>query len=94
MTDAALDIRHDTEVCRFATTVDGAKAYLDYEVDDGAMVITHTWVPDEIGGRGIAGMLVEAAFGHARAAGMQVRPVCSYAAGWANRNPQYSQLLG
>lgn len=86
-----IDIRHEGE--RFLANVDGIQAHLDYRRDADTMVINHTRVPDEIGGRGIAGELTRTAFEYARSQGWKVRPVCSYAAGWANRHPEYSQLL-
>ncbi len=89
----APEIHHDGDMRRFATTVDGAKAYLDYRQADGVMSITHTWVPAEIGGRGIAGQLVRAALEHARASGLKVEPACSYAAGWIQRHPEYADLV-
>lgn len=87
------DIEHDSDAHRFSTSVDGHDATLDYDLADGRMVITHTRVPDEISGRGIAGDLVRAAFEHARATGLRVRPICSYAAAWAERHAEYRPLL-
>lgn len=87
-------IQHDPVAEVFTTTVDGVEARLVYHLADGWMVITHTGVPDAIGGRGIAGELVRAAFEHARAQGWNVRPACSYAAAWVERHPEYNQLLG
>lgn len=88
-----MDIRHDADLQRFQTTVDGHDAEVTYEVEDGVMLITHTGVPDAIGGRGIAGELVRAAFDHARAEGMGVRPVCAYAAAWVKRHSGYADLV-
>lgn len=93
MTDAAPDIAHDADRQRFTTTVDDVEAVVDYHRDGDLMVIDHTGVPDAIGGRGIAGHLVRAAFEHARSEGWNVRPVCSYAAAWVQRHPEYSELL-
>lgn len=89
-----MTVHHDSSAHRFSSTVEGRVAALDYELQDGWMVINHTNVPDEIGGRGIAGELVRAAFEHAREQGWNVRPVCSYAAAWVERHPEYNQLLG
>ena len=88
MTDPAPAIQHDAANGRFTTTVEGVTAHLDYETEAGVLVITHTIVPPAIGGRGIAGHLVQAAFAHARAAGLKVRPECSYADVWARRHHQ------
>lgn len=90
----AHEIRHHPSAHRFNTVVEGYEALLDYHLDGDQMVITHTNVPDAIGGRGIASELVQAAFERARAQGWKVRPQCSYAAAWAERHPEFSQLLG
>jgi predicted GNAT family acetyltransferase len=87
------DIQHDSDTHRFSASLDGSRAELEYELVDGCLVITHTRVPPEVSGRGVASRLTRAAFEHARAAGLQVRPMCSYAAGWAERHPEYRALL-
>ncbi len=88
------DIEHDASASRFQTLVDGQRAVLDYELDDGVMVITHTGVPEAIGGRGIAAALTRFALEHARAAGWKVIPACAYAATFMQRHGEYSDLLG
>jgi predicted GNAT family acetyltransferase len=94
MTDtAALDIVHHEIPGRFVAEVDGHVGYLDYEMDDGVMHITHTIVPKEIGGRGVASQLVATAFRHARDEGWKVRTLCQYAAAWADRHPAESAGL-
>lgn len=86
MTHPAPAIQHDAANNRFSTTVEDVVAHLDYEIEAGVLVITHTIVPPAIGGRGIAGQLVQAAFDHARETGLKVRPECSYADVWARRH--------
>lgn len=88
-----MDVKHEPDAARFSAVVDGHEAEVDYEMDDGVMVLTHTLVPDAIGGRGVAAALVKAAFDHARAAGVKVRPQCSYAAAWARRHDDVADLL-
>ncbi len=88
-------INHDTGAHRFTTEVDGSHAELDYTLADGVMTITHTRVPPEIGGRGIAAQLMEAALSAARVAGWSVNPACSYAKAYLEKHPQGStQRLG
>ncbi len=85
-------IRHDEEAGRFEIEAAGHTGFLEYERDGDLLTITHTVVPGAIGGRGIAGRLVEAAALHARAAGLRVRPACSYAAAWFDRNPAFDDV--
>ncbi|MBA3487592.1 MAG: N-acetyltransferase [Lysobacter sp.] len=91
-TSSCVNVRHEDG--RFPADVDGVEARLDYRLEGEQMLITNTSVPDEIGGRGIAGQLTLAAFEHAQSQGWKVRPMCSYAAAWAERHPEFGDLLG
>lgn len=88
------EVRHEPGQHRFVISVDGVDGVLGYHSQDKLMAISHTDVPAAIGGRGIAGQLVRAAFEHARSEGWSVRPDCSYAAAWVKRHPEYASLLG
>lgn len=83
-------ITHNEAASRFQAIVDGVLCVLDYRQRDGVMTITHTGVPDAVGGRGIAAALTRAAFETARREGWRVVPACSYAAAWLARHPEYA----
>jgi predicted GNAT family acetyltransferase len=85
-------ISHDQEANQFTTEVDGHRAELDYTVADGAMTITHTRVPREIGGRGIAAELMGAALQVAAERGLVVNPACSYAAAYMRKHSQADKV--
>ena len=51
-----------------------------------------TQVPPELGGRGIAGKLVEALAADARKQGFKVKPVCSYVAKAFEKHPEWAAL--
>ena len=88
----SFDIQHDPGARRFETTVDGVHCLLDYTLADGVatcvMTITHTDVPAEVGGRGVASALVQAALKH----GWKVMPACAYADAWMKRHTGYGDL--
>ncbi len=81
-------IDHDAKAQRFSTEVEGSCAVLDYQLVDRVMTITHTGVPEAIGGRGIAAELMRAALKAAKDAGWEVNPACSYAAAYLRRHPE------
>ncbi len=93
MTQAEPAIVHLAEQGRFERIIDGHVSELEYQLHDGVMVILHTGVPPEVGGRGIAARLTEAALATARENGWKVRPRCSYAAVYFKRHPEYNDLL-
>ena len=86
-------IKHQVDENRFTVETDGHEAEVNYTIQNGVMHITHTGVPSEIGGRGIAGDLVKAAFDSAREQGLKVAPDCSYAASWVNKHADYQDLV-
>ena len=73
--------------------MDGHLSVCGYELAEGRMVFTHTVVPPELRGRGIAEKLVRAALADARAAGRKVVPQCSYVAKFIERHREYQDLL-
>lgn len=56
-------------------------------------VAESTLVPSEIGGRGIAGQLVQALVADARSHGFKIDPQCSYVAAAFARHPDWADLL-
>ena len=88
-----MDVQHDTQAQEFTTEVDGHRAELQYRLRDGVMTITHTGVPDEIGGRGVAAELTRVALETARANGWKVVPACAYADAFMRRHREYQDLL-
>ena len=83
-----MQIEHDPDAHRFSTVVDGERAVLDYVLDANTMTITHTGVPQPIGGRGIAAELVRRAIAAARSQGWKLDPACSYAADYMAKHPE------
>jgi len=87
-------IEHDAHGKRFQWVEDNQLCVLDYELHDGVMIITHTGVPESVGGRGIAADLAKAALDTARSQGWKVRPLCSYVAAYMRRQRgAYDDLL-
>ena len=67
--------------------------HLDWEpAADGVRVATHTIVPPEIGGRGIAAILVERLIKDAREEGFTIVPQCWYVAKKFDQNPDWAEL--
>jgi len=78
-------IEHNVQEKRFQWLEDGQLCVLDYELHGDVMIITHTGVPESVGGRGIAADLARAALDTARETGWKVRPLCSYVDAWMRR---------
>ncbi len=77
---------HAEDRARFEVEVDGKIAYLTYERHGNTVAMTHTIVPREIEGRGIAGRLTETAVRWAREQSLSIDPQCSYVRSWLSQN--------
>jgi hypothetical protein len=73
--------------------IDGLLAHADYVREGDQMVCTHTFVPPELRGRGLAEHLVRAALAEARQRGWRVVPACSYVATFMERHREFADLL-
>lgn len=86
-------VQHDEVHARFVTEIDGHLAHADYQLDGERMVFTHTFVPPELRGRGLAEHLVRAGLAYARVRKFRVVPVCSYVAAFIERHHEFADLL-
>ena len=87
------DIRNNEQQSRFETTVEGKTAFSVYNRENGRITFTHTEVPPELEGRGIAAAIVKHALDDARANNLGVVAACSYVASYVRRHPEYQDLL-
>jgi len=88
-----ITVTHDEARYQFAAKIDGHLAHADYALDGDRIIFTHTFVPPELRGRGIAEHLVRTALAHARAKNLRVVPACSYVAVFITRHPEFADLL-
>ena len=86
-------VSHNESEQRFEAMVDGQLAVCEYQLEGDQMVFTHTFVPSQLRGRGIAQKLVDVALKHAMAEKRRVVPACSYVAVFIARRPEYRGLV-
>ena len=87
-----LEVSHNAEEHRFETFVDGYLSKLDYIQDGKNFVITHVGVSPELRGQGIAGKITQVGLEYAKGKSLRVVPMCSYAAAYIRRHPEYMEL--
>lgn len=88
-----MDVRNNEAESRFEVKVDGALAVAEYEMRDGEIIFTHTEVPTELEGRGIAQKLVKTALEHAKANDLRVVALCQFVESYIKRHPEYKDLV-
>ena len=87
-----LEVVNNPNEKRFETWIDDKLSKLDYIEDGKNFVITHVGVQPELRGQGVAGKIVQVGLEYAKARSLRVVPMCSYAAAYIRRHPEYAEL--
>lgn len=104
MNESSIEVHHNAGASRYECAVPGVAplAVAEYVLEPdpsndrgrNRMIFTHTFVPPEMRGKGIAEKLVRAALADARAHGRHVVAECSYVAQFIERHSaEYGDLL-
>lgn len=81
-------LRNADASCYEAWLADEQAGVLSYRESPGQIEFTHTGVPTEFGGKGVASALVEVALADAREQELAVLPTCSFVAAYIERHPE------
>jgi len=80
-------ITDNTKRHRFEQEEDGRLVFASYRLRDGAYALVHVEADPALRGTGAAGRFMDALIAHARAQGLKLTPLCSYARAWFQRHP-------
>ena len=88
-------VQHQPDQKRFICLVDGFTCVAEYTESDSdrSWNVVHTWVAEELRGRGIAEKLMKALAAEARASGHSLTASCSYAALFLERHKEYADIM-
>jgi predicted GNAT family acetyltransferase len=82
------DVKDNPERRRFEMTEAGHLVFADYRRDGRRLYIDHVEAPPALRGSGAAGRFMEGLVEAARAEGVTLVPICSYAVHWLTRHPE------
>ncbi|QHS57437.1 N-acetyltransferase [Mucilaginibacter sp. 14171R-50] len=87
------DIIDNEAIHNFEFFVDGHRSFIDYKTRDNRIYLIHTEVPEELEGRGIAGVMVEKVLTYIEQRDMKLVPLCAYVKAFLKRHPEWNRLL-
>ncbi|CAA0088531.1 Uncharacterised protein [Starkeya nomas] len=88
-----IPVRDNRAADRFEIDLEGHLAIAQYILAPDHIIFTHTEVPAELGGRGLATRLVEAGLASARQRGLSVVPRCSVFGRYMMKHPETHDLM-
>ena len=93
MAKMEVEVQHNEAANRFEAEVNGQLAVAEYIRAGEQIVFTHTEVPEELEGQGVASQLIRTALDHAREQNLEVVPNCQFVAAYIRRHPEYQSLV-
>ena len=88
------EVKNNKEKNRYELSVNGKTAVAEYILNkQDVLFFTHTEVPDEHEGKGVASKLLEAAFKDAEDRGLKIAPICPFVKSYIQRHPDWKKLL-
>jgi hypothetical protein len=90
------DVKLNEEDGQFEVALNGEKATIGFILipEEERIVFTHTEVPDEYSGKGIASLMAGHALDYARKENLRVSSMCSFIDSYIQKNPEHQKLLG
>lgn len=87
------ELIHNEAACQYEYHIEGHLARVVYKDEDGVLNLTNTFVPKELGGRGIAGALVKDVMEDIEKRNCKMKPGCSYIVAYVEKHPECKKLL-
>ncbi len=87
-----LNIVNNTDENRFEAKIGEKLAIIEYMRTGNNIIYTHTEVPEEFEGHGIAGKMAHHVMEYAKNEGLKVQPLCPFVKAYVNRHPEYQDI--
>lgn len=87
-------VRDNEAERRFELDVDGTTAFAQYRIEGERIVLTHTEVPEQLSGRGVASRLAQGTFEILRRTRRKAMTECTFMASYAAKHPDIADLVG
>lgn len=92
MSEEIWEVINNTAEKRFEVNLGDKYAIMEYMLHGQNMIFTHTEVPPEFEGRGIAGQMAKFALDYSRSQGYRVQPLCPYVKSYVQRHKEYHDI--
>lgn len=86
-------IRENIEKKRFETEVENKIALIEYIRAEDKMYLTHTEVPTELEGKGIASSMAKQVLQQIKDENLKLVPICPFIASYIRRHPEWKEIL-
>ena len=83
----------NAEAKQYEYHIDGVIAKIEYIKAKNKIYLTHTEVPKELEGKGVASSVVNGAVSEVEQKGLTLVPMCPFVAAYIKRHPEWKKLV-
>jgi len=87
------EVIHEKENDRFIIYSEGKESFIEYRLLENEIDLYHTYTDPGLRGKGLAALVVRAAFEFAKENKLKVVPTCSYVQAFVRRYDEYKELV-
>lgn len=87
-----LDIVNNEPAKRFEVKLENDVAIVEYQLTASIITFTHTEVPPQFEGHGIAGKMAKVALDYAKSHNLKVLALCPFIKAYILRHPEYQSI--
>ena len=89
-----IEVKRNPERQRYEIHLDGHVAELVYRIRENKYYLMHTWVPQDIGGRGVATALALSALKYGEENELETIIYCPFVKAFVERHPDWKNEFG
>lgn len=89
-----MEVKQNEKERKFYANVEGHEgheAVIEYAKMDDVYNLVHTFVPEELRGKGVAGELVRGTLDEIKRQGARFLPTCPYVQAFVKKHPEYQE---
>ncbi|MEM6376926.1 MAG: GNAT family N-acetyltransferase [Bacteroidota bacterium] len=88
-----MEVTNNTRMKQFEVRMDDHKAELVYRLRKKTLFLMHTYVPEELRGKGIATALATTALEYAKGKGYKIAVLCPFVGAYVKKQPEWYALF-
>lgn len=87
-----LEVKNNPEAKRFEVVLDDKIALVEYMIAGQNIIFTHTEVPPEFEGMGVANKMAHHVLEYAVSEGYKVQALCPFISAYVQKHPEYQPI--
>lgn len=87
------ELKDNKEKKRFEVEIEASTAFVEYEMNNDIISLTHTEVPEELGGQGVGSKIVGNVLSKIKEEGKKVKISCPFIKKYVEKHPEFDDLV-